>query len=405
MYQTIKQDQTELSNKLNIVRNDLDKLMVSNNTMQDLTNLELRVATLEKNICNNELLQNILNRMNELEETNIKLASDLELYKKASIIDTYQLFVNKYHNIDIDNSLQLHKFHIDIFNKLNLEDKKYYLLNINLNQKIKINNDNYLPIHLICEKSTPEAIKLILDTYEELNLDIECENTNKAKPINIILFFQVSNLEIIKYIFDIYLNKNFNIECVSDANVMPIKRIIDYVKNTHMNSSEKQKYVEFVFDVCIKKNLLEKYLNNIFSSLLEKPNIDHQEKLQELELLLNICVKNNVLENMFDKIFAILLNKPEIKLLKHALDKYKEQSYDIRNLDNVVKSSLFDTFINKSTRQMKDITLEILEDVTMLSVCVDNSNTFKFDYNKIITTELFVDIINACYNNNLDFIK
>lgn len=71
-------------------------------------------------------------------------------------------------------------FNPEYFEKLNNEDKKIYLDNVNL--EVSYNNDSWKPIHYICACSTSEMIKHIIDK----GVDLECKTNNNWKPVHLI---------------------------------------------------------------------------------------------------------------------------------------------------------------------------------------------------------------------------
>ena len=109
-----------------------------------------------------------------------------------------------------------HVFNWREFEILNVAKQKEYLDNcIDLECK---NNDDWRPIHFICQDSTPEMIKYIINK----NVDLECETVNKTRPIHLICKY--STPEMIKFIIE----KKVDLECKTKEGWRPIHLICKY---------------------------------------------------------------------------------------------------------------------------------------------------------------------------------
>lgn len=251
MYKALKDNQDNINVKLNIIENNINKLMNNDqplNHYQDIITLHKRIEELENN--NIKTIHELKNRIIELENINDKLLKKFQIFEQ-------------------DNNIQyLEKFNINTFNNCEYDEKVKYLQRVDLTQNNN-ESDKYKPIHEICFKSSPESIELIFDMHKKLNLDIECETHIKSKPIHFIC--QNSNLKMIKFILDLYVEKNLDIECVNDYYKTPIDYILTRnIKNNPQTTCSKIEFMNNLIDICIEQNMLQIYHDKILKYTCEQ---------------------------------------------------------------------------------------------------------------------------------------
>ena len=144
------------------------------------------------------------------------LHNDTSPITREKIVNKPILNYNIKNIIDIFKSSEIYQeyFSCQIFLKLKENDKKNYLDSLNL----ELNKNSLTPINFICQYSSPEIIKYIIDK----NVNLEVESNKSWRPIHYIC--QYSTPEMIQYIID----KGVNLEVSNINGWRPIHFICKY---------------------------------------------------------------------------------------------------------------------------------------------------------------------------------
>lgn len=319
-----------LANKINAIEADINELKKINNTNDEIVGLNERIDTLEKN---NELL---LSKLESIEKSN------------KHIDDLTQELINNKKNV-------LQQFNIDIFNDLGHEEQVKYLREVNLTESVTHNGIKYLnPLHLICDKSSSESIKLVFDIYEELKLNVDDVDVNSKHQCAINYICRKSTVEMIKYVFNFYLKNNIKINYFSIEN--PINSVLCCHHINKFDVEIELEIMEYIFDIYVSYGKLSDY-NYIFRD--------------------------------------VLFYRYRIDIIKRILNKYQELPNGIAELNSILNfGNLIDKFINYTNFKYNRQITKIYSDKNLLLQCIDpNSLSVNFSLCDI-TAELFIEIMN-----------
>jgi hypothetical protein len=158
-----------------------------------------------------------------------------KIHERYGQIEIHELKIFSVKNFNSFGSKSI----IDIFTNLKISDMEYIMSSMDHNTNVV---DGLNMMHNICKYSSAEIIDYVLDYYEEHNLNLECETSNKWKPIHLICKYAHENIE---HILNIYIKNNLNLECETERKTKPIHLICKYA----------QKYIKNILNIYIKNNL------------------------------------------------------------------------------------------------------------------------------------------------------